>query len=194
MTSATLIGRSFLAVAFVTGCATSKPDKTDSAVAAFPDSIGAPAPATPVEAGYVIDKESMGALRLGMTLQQARDAMPSAQFKRTSDGEGVALVEVTFAPGSSAIVYAGEDNPEAPIDWKKSISNIETFSESFHTAEGAHPKAPVADVEKIYGKTKSTETSEIESRQYITFANQPSWVTFRLEPADTILSISISSR
>jgi len=129
-----------------------------------------------------------------MTLQQARDAMPAAQFKRTSDGEGVALVEITFAPGSSAIVYAGEDNPDAPIDWKKKISMMETFSGAFHTGEGAHPRSPVADVEKLYGKVTSTDTSEIESRQYVKFERQPAGLTFRVDPPDTILSISISSR
>lgn len=160
-------------------------------------------------AGYLIDQRSMGGIRLGMTPQQVREAFPSANIQRTSDGEGVALIEITLRPGASVTAYAGEENAEAPIDWSKPITMIETFSETFHTAEGVHPGSPVTDVEKIYGMTKSTQTSEIESREYITFEKQPVWLTFRLDhtgvlpnhttesrnpgPKGMIFSISISS-
>ena len=40
--------------------------------------------------------------------------------------------------------------------------------------------ALVADVEKIYGKVTEISVSEIESREYVTFHRQPSWLTFRL--------------
>jgi len=115
-----------------------------------------------------------------MTLDEARRVVPSAKFQRTSDGEGIALVEVVLAPGSSMIVWAHEDDPDAPVDWSKTIRMIETFSPVFHTAEGAHPGSLVADVEKIYGKVREIAKSEIESREYIVFDKQPAGVTFRL--------------
>lgn len=128
----------------------------------------------------LVSSTGMGGIRLGMTLDEARRAVPTAKFQRTSDGEGIALVEVVLAPGSSMIVWAHEDDPDAPVDWSKTIRMIETFSPVFHTAEGVHAGSLVADVEKIYGKIREIAKSEIESREYIVFDKQPAGVTFRL--------------
>jgi hypothetical protein len=66
---------------------------------------------------HLISISGMGVVRLAMTLDEARRALPGATFARTSDGDGVALVEVTFAPDTSVVVYADEDDAAAPIDW-----------------------------------------------------------------------------
>jgi hypothetical protein len=130
---------------------------------------------------HLITIASIGPVELGTSLGEARSAMPNARFDRSSDGEGVALVQVTLAAGESVIVWADEEDPASDIDWSKKIRSMETFSEVFHTQEGVHPGSLVADVEKRYGKTRSVEMSEIESRQYITFENQPAWLIFRLD-------------
>src|SRR5439155_24599395 len=116
--------------------------------------VNGPAPAAPAAAARVISPSGIGPARLGMTLDQVRRAAPAASVGRTTDGDGAALVEVTFAPNASVILWAEEDDPNAPIDWSKKIVTIETFSPACHTAEGIHPGSLVADVEKVYGKTK----------------------------------------
>ena len=162
------------------------------------------------EGDYVISQAGVGRIRLGMTLAEARRALPSATFARATDGEGIPLVEVTLAPGQSVMLWADEADAEAAIDWAKHVKMIETFSPAFRTMEGVHPGISVRDVEAIYGTIRQIELSEIESRQYIVFANQPEYLTFRLdytgifrdgartttefEPEAKIMSIAISSR
>ena len=176
-----------------------------------PGSRGVTAPATSVsQAGDVIAASGMAGLRLGMTLDDVRRALPAAAVARTSDGDGAALVEVTRAPNESVILWAGEENPDAPIDWSKKIETIETFSAAFHTAEGVRVGALVTDVERVLGQIKEIIKSEIESREYVEFERQPAYLTFRLDytgifpagqrtttqvaPGSTILSIAVSAR
>lgn len=158
----------------------------------------------------LVSESGIGAVRLGMTLAEARNVLPEAVFTRSTDGEGVALVAVKLGNEDVMTVYADEENPESPIDWTKNISFIETFSPLCHTANGIHPQSFIHDVEKILGKTKVIQKSEIEQREYIEFANQPPDYTFRIDnsgifkpdstkttlfsPDGKILSISLSSR
>jgi hypothetical protein len=158
---------------------------------------------------FVISASRIGAVRLGMTVDGLRPAFPADGIKRTTDGDGAALVEVWVTPTESVIVWAGEDDPKAPIDWSKKVLTIEAFRPSFHTAESVHPGSLVADAEKVYGKTTQIVKSEIESREYITFEKQPPYLTFRLDytgvfpagartttsfaPGAKIFSIAISS-
>jgi hypothetical protein len=123
----------------------------------------------------------MGGARLNMTLGEARRALPSASFARTSDGDGAALVEVVYGKDDSLTLWAEEDDPATPIDWSRKIVTIETFSAAFHTREGVHPGSFVKDVAALFGPVLEIEKSEIEGRQYITFARQPQAFTFRLD-------------
>jgi hypothetical protein len=110
-----------------------------------------------------------------------REALSTATFARTSDGDGLALVEVTFGVDTALTLYADEDDPEAPVDTSKRISRIETFSSAFHTVEGVHPGALVRDVEGVFGKTREIVKSDIESREFIDFERQPAFLTLRLD-------------
>jgi hypothetical protein len=164
---------------------------------------------TPGADTHVITASAMGHVRLGMTLDEARRAHPGASFRRTSDGDGAALVEIAFGQESSLSVWADEDDPATPIDWSKRIVSIETFSAAFHTPEGIHPGSLVTEVARFFGPVREIVKSEIESREYVTFARQPQTLTFRLDqtgifspgrrrttsfaPGATIRSITISS-
>jgi hypothetical protein len=116
-----------------------------------------------------------------MTLAEARHMLPGAKFVRISDGDGVALVEVTFGEGDSVVVWAGEEDPDAPIDWSGRILTLSTTSETFHTSQGIRPGALVVEVIKTLGPVREIVVSEIESREFIAFAAQPSWLVFRLD-------------
>jgi hypothetical protein len=158
---------------------------------------------------HLITASAMGQVRLRMTLDEARRALPVASFKRTSDGDGAALIEIAFGRDGSVSVWADEDDPAAPIDWSRRIVTIETFSAAFHTREGIHPGSLVTDAASVFGQVREIVKSEIESREYVTFARQPAWLTFRLDytgifspglrrttsfaPGGKIWSIAISS-
>jgi len=51
---------------------------------------------------------------------------------------------------------------------------------NYHTAAGVHPKMSLREVEQNYGKLKEILLSEIESREYATFADQPDGIQLRV--------------
>jgi hypothetical protein len=122
----------------------------------------------------VISATGLGAVRLRMTLQQARDALPpDYRFERSSDGEGVPWVDVMVGSHVLMSLNAGEDDIEAPIDWERRIEGIQSFSMATRTAEGLSVGDSVADGERIYGPVREIAESEIESRQLVEFERQP---------------------
>jgi hypothetical protein len=177
----------------------------DSALA---ETVSAPITGTAPDS-LLITPTHIGRFVLGATLADARGAHPGAGLARVSDGEGVALVEATLAGGEAMILYAGEEDPEAAIDWTRAITTIEVFDPAFRTAEGVHPGSPVEGVERVWGRVRGIFRSEIESRQYIEFERQPmgfmlrlndmgrfaegSRVTTTYEPGAKIYSIAIST-
>lgn len=128
----------------------------------------------------LISASGIGPIKLGVSLDSARKIEPQLAFSRTSDGEGVALVLVTIG-SDSLIAYLGEEDPSAPVNTSKPVRLLETMSSNFYTEQGIHAGSLVVDVEKSYGPTKEIMKSEIESREFITFASQPSKLQFRLD-------------
>lgn len=133
-----------------------------------------------VEDSQLITSSSIGAIRLGMTLDQAKRKLHSAKLERMAGADGLALVVVKKGDDDQFYIHAEEPDPDAPIQWNATISVMETFNPSYRTAEGVHPGSSIYDVAKIYGPIVEASISEIESREYITFANQPEGLTFRL--------------
>jgi hypothetical protein len=182
--------------------------QADSASTERQADVGTPADAPIGTQTCLVTDSAIGPIRLGMTLAQARDALPSATFERSEDGDGAAWISVLVG-GESLITLASEDDGAGEIDWAQSIALMETFSPSCRTANGVHPGSLVLDVEKTMGKTTKIMKSEIESREYIEFERQPAGMTFRLDytgifqpgsretqrfdPAGKIFSIAISS-
>lgn len=130
---------------------------------------------------HVISSSGIGAIRLSMTVGDAMRSLPTARFSRASDGDGLALVEVTLGTDTALTLYANEEDAEAPIDTSKRITRIETFSPAFYTVEGVRPGALVRDVEVVFGPTREIVKSEIESREFIEFEKQPAFLTLRLD-------------
>lgn len=105
---------------------------------------------------------------------------PGVSIKRTRDGEGLALVAVSKGREQWMTLYADEPDPDKPLDLKAKINNIEVLSSQFATAEGVRPGMKIAEVERRYGRLTGIRRSEIESREFATFARGPKWMTFRV--------------
>ncbi len=133
------------------------------------------------DSAYEITGSGIGPIKLGMTLDEAKKAISGAVLERTSDGDGASLVEVKVGKDSVMILYAGEEDPAAKIDWKRKIEFIETLFEGCSTSDGIHPGILVSDAEKVFGKVVKITKSEIESREYIEFAKPPIGLGFRLD-------------
>ena len=128
----------------------------------------------------LITATSIGSVRLGMTVAQARKALPNLSISRTTDGEGVALIAVKRVGDTLMTLYAGEPNPDASINERAVIEFIEVWDSGYSTADGVHPKMALREAEQTYGKLREITLSEIESREYATFANQPPGIQLRV--------------
>ena len=129
---------------------------------------------------YLIRPYSAGPVSTGMTIAEARKALPGDSFKRTTDGEGLALVAVESKGELQMTLFAGEDDPDKPIDPQAKIEYIEVFGKMYHTPFGVHPGMTIAEAETKAGKLKEIVTSEIEAREFATFANQPDEYNIRV--------------
>ena len=123
----------------------------------------------------------VGRVALGMTIAGAMAMYPAAKFVRTSDGDGVALVAMLVDNEELMQLFANEQNPDAAIDPARKIVFIETFNPRCRTGDGLYPGLAVARAEQIAGKTVRITRSEIESREYIQFANHPVGITLRID-------------
>ena len=141
--------------------------------------VCAQAPSTVAQC--TISENGIGPVKLGMTLLEAKQAFPTATFSRGTDGEGVALVNVSMKESRMMLLYAGEDDRDKPVNWSKRISSIEAFSSNCSTRHGVRPGSLVAESEKQYGKVRKIFTSEIEARQFVEFQNQPAYLIFRID-------------
>lgn len=134
---------------------------------------------------FLITEKSVGAVRLGMTVAQARKALRGYKLERTSDGDGVALIEVTRAGKFVMNLHAGEENAGAPVNEKAKIEFIEVWDARFKTASGLRPQMLIRAAEKTLGKVTQVVTSEIESREYAVFTRKPKGLQFRVEGRET---------
>ncbi|MCB1025501.1 MAG: hypothetical protein KDB79_13985 [Acidobacteria bacterium] len=128
----------------------------------------------------LITGNSAGKVKIGMTVGEARNAMRGFTFSRVSDGEGIALIEVKRRNQTQMRLYAGEFDPKAAINNSSRIEFIEVWSSNYRTAEGVYPRMRIAQAERKYGKILSIMLSEIESREFARFTNQPKGVDFRI--------------
>lgn len=152
---------------------------TAPAATSIPETV----PVDSVEPACLVRTGAIGPLQVGMALDEARRAMRRATFTRTSDGDGVALVDVALDGTSLAIAYAGEEDAEKPVDMTRPIEQIETFAAACETTDGIHPGSTVEEAAAVYGPVRIIQRSEIESREYVEFERQPPGLQFRLDSA-----------
>ena len=137
--------------------------------------------AEPLPLACEITSDSIAKIKLDTRLNQIKRIYPSAKLSRTSDGDGVALVLLTVNKQELAIVYANEDDPDAPIDLSNKIEAIETFNSSCKTRLGVRPGTTVKKAASLLGGIKDIMLSEIESRQFIVFKKQFENLIFRID-------------
>ena len=136
--------------------------------------------AMPAAAECLIQKDSIGGIKLGQSLKQVKQKFPKAKMERTSD-DGVALVAITLSKDVLVFAFQDGEDPDAPIKLHKKIDFLETDSPACHTASGVHPGMKIKDAEAKLGKVKEVHLSAIESREYAIFTRQPKHFTFEVE-------------
>ena len=122
---------------------------------------------------YLITRNSVGDVRLGMTVAEARRVLKGFTLSRTSDGDGAALILVKKYGKDIMNLYAGESDPEAKIDESAKIEFIEVWDGNYRTADGIRPTMSVKAAERILGKIERVVMSEIEAREFLEFKRKP---------------------
>ncbi len=128
----------------------------------------------------LITGDSAGSVRIGMTVGEAQRALRGFSFRRTSDGEGIALIQVLSRNREVMRLFAGEFDSRQPIDISSKIEFIEVTDSAYRTTAGVSPGMRMRDVESKYGSIMSIMVSEIESREFARFTNQPQGMDFRI--------------
>ncbi|MEZ5343939.1 MAG: hypothetical protein R2681_00145 [Pyrinomonadaceae bacterium] len=128
---------------------------------------------------YLITSDSIGDVKIGMTVAEVRQTLKPIILSRTSDGDGAALIEVKRGEEILMNLYAGEEDSEAPVDDKAVVEFIETWNPDFRTSEGIRPRTKLSELEKQYGAVKEIIISEIEAREFADFERQPDGIQFR---------------
>jgi hypothetical protein len=128
-----------------------------------------------------VTMDGIGPIRLGMTIDEARRAMPDARFERTSDGDGAALVAVVRGDETLMVLWTGEDDADAPVDGRAQVWNIESFSPAATTPEGVAVGWRLDDAAKLFGPVVEIQASEIEQREYVKFRDQPAHLQIRID-------------
>lgn len=121
----------------------------------------------------LIQSKQVGGVRAGMTVTQARSALPGAVFKTGEDGDHMPIHTVWRATTRLMDLYVDVDEPRPD---RARIELIRVYDPACATAQGVHPGMPLGDVEKHYGKLLRLERTEVEAREYAEFENAPSWM------------------
>jgi hypothetical protein len=119
--------------------------------------------------GCLIDSQTVGAIRLGMTAAQVRQTLRSATLRPSQDGDGLPLLQVMRDRLHTMDLY---------VDAKEhsKIDLIRVYDGACATRDGVHPGMPLAEVARRYGRLKRLMVTEIESREYADFEKLPPWL------------------
>lgn len=89
--------------------------------------------AMPAAAECLIQKDSIGGIKLGQNLKQVKQKFPKAKMERESDAEGVAFVAITLSKDVMVIAFQdGDDDPDSPIKLHKKLIFGDRFSYLSH--------------------------------------------------------------
>ena len=128
-----------------------------------------------IDASYLITANSVGNIRLGMTVAEARKALIGLKLSPTEGMDGVAAFEVKQGAIELMLFYTCEDGQGNRNNENSKIESIQILDSRFRTAEGVHPKMKINDAEKIYGKVKiynneiGGESAEFSSQPDVRF-------------------------
>ncbi|BDS07235.1 hypothetical protein NT6N_22750 [Oceaniferula spumae] len=150
-------------------------------IVSTPGSQDASAP--PVEdKRFLITESSAGPLRIGMTVQEARNALPdSMQLKQSADAEGAKYMTV-IKGGNEIMRFHATGATQKEVNLPTStIRVIEVLDPDFKTEHGISTGMLLSAAEKTaLGKVQYLMEREIESRESAEFANQPSGLEFQV--------------
>ena len=135
--------------------------------------------ATLVDSGRLIHAGGIGVARLGTTIATLRATLPAGMSLGAPAPFMVDIDALAVMRGSDSLYYVLAGSGEQ-LDDSAIITLVATDDTTFRTVDGVGPGVPIADAVRIYGTATLSYNTSDESREYVTFANQPdSSIVFR---------------
>lgn len=146
------------------------------------------------DANNLITVTSVGNIKLGMTIGEARKVLPSGFTLGPGGGEGVTFIGVF--DGEKHLMDIGHygesivDSELPPIDENQTIGQITILDSRYKTAEGVHVEMTIANAEKQYGKITEmfnlphlgeSVNSAINQKKLILFSELKVMISIQLE-------------
>lgn len=128
----------------------------------------------------LITPNSIAGVKIGMKASEIKKIFPNAKFERFEDGEGVVGVSVISNGKELLNFYTGEEQ-DTPIDLTRKIGALMTCDVSCRTKDGIGNGVLVKHAARKLGGIVEIITSEIESREYVTFRNQNKTISYRMD-------------
>jgi hypothetical protein len=125
----------------------------------------------------LIQSESAGAIRIGMTVAQVRQTVRGATLRASQDGDGLPLMQVIRDGLHTMDLYV---NADVGVKEHSKIELIRVFDGACATRDGVHPGMPLSDVGRRYGRLKRLQVTEIESREFADFEKLPPWLQIQV--------------
>jgi hypothetical protein len=128
----------------------------------------------------LIKPNTVGPVHAGMSIRQARQALPGTAFKLSEDKDQLAIFVVTRAGKPLLDLYP---NQEQRATESSKVELIRVYDPSCSTAEGVHPGTSLRDLEKYFGKLSRVAMYEGEPRERAEFSRTPSWLEIQSSDA-----------
>lgn len=126
----------------------------------------------------LIQPNQVGPIQLGMTIAQAKAALPKHKVEASSDGDGAKLYSVQRGETSVMDLYISDDeDTRKPIR----IEAIRVYDPACATTTGIRTGSSIADTAKAFGPFLDIQRSEIEAREFARFAKLPKWLTLQFD-------------
>lgn len=123
----------------------------------------------------------MAGLSIGMKFGEISEVIPNSTLEMKRGADGLPLLSVFLEDQLLLIAYSEDSNGSLDINYDNRISHIETFNSACQTEAGVSPGTLTESAERIYNGITTITKSEMESREYVDFRNQPSKLKFRID-------------
>jgi hypothetical protein len=134
---------------------------------------------------FLITPTSVGDIKLGMTIADARKVFKDAKFEQYNYSEEGIWVEVTKGEKNlmrfttdQKDVSEGDANGKVNINESSRIESIEFSDPRYKTADGIHVGITIVDAEKTFGNTTKIDFWGLDGSEHIEFANSPKNYSF----------------
>ncbi len=125
---------------------------------------------------YLITNEAVGAVRLGMTINEAKRALDDAEFNMQGEDGQVKV----FRKGKLTMIASVVMNDANEITSSSKIISIKVIDPRYKTAAGVFPGMTIVAAEKVMGKIGRMTLAYGET-EYADFTKQPAGLRFEFK-------------